>query len=122
MHDNAAIVREFLQAWSRLNPAELASYFAEDGCYFNIPTQPIRGRVQIEKFIGGFIASWTHTEWDIVTLLAEGNRVMVERLDRTQTQRGKVDLPCVGVFEMQDGKIREWRDYFDLGTYQKALK
>jgi len=32
-----------------------------------------------------------------------------------------VDLPCVGVFEMRDGKIAVWRDYFDLGTYQRAM-
>jgi limonene-1,2-epoxide hydrolase len=31
-----------------------------------------------------------------------------------------VDLPCCGVFEMTDGKIRVWRDYFDLGTYTRA--
>jgi limonene-1,2-epoxide hydrolase len=121
MHDNTAIVRQFIQAWSRLDPAELANYFTEDGCYFNIPTQPIRGRAHIEKFIAGFIASWTHTEWDICTLLCSGDTVMVERLDRTQTQRGSVDLPCVGVFQMRNGKIKEWRDYFDLGTYQKAM-
>ena len=32
-----------------------------------------------------------------------------------------VDLPCCGVFEMQDGKIKVWRDYFDMGTYVQAL-
>jgi limonene-1,2-epoxide hydrolase len=32
-----------------------------------------------------------------------------------------VDLPCAGVFEMQGGKIKVWRDYFDLGTYVKAM-
>jgi limonene-1,2-epoxide hydrolase len=30
-------------------------------------------------------------------------------------------LPCLGVFEMQDGKIRVWRDYFDLGSSLRAL-
>jgi limonene-1,2-epoxide hydrolase len=33
-----------------------------------------------------------------------------------------VDLPCLGIFELEDGKIRVWRDYFDLGTYMKALE
>ena len=31
-----------------------------------------------------------------------------------------MDLPCCGVFEMQGGKIKIWRDYFDLATYVRA--
>ena len=31
--NNEAIVREFIAAWSRLDPEELASYFCEDGIY-----------------------------------------------------------------------------------------
>jgi limonene-1,2-epoxide hydrolase len=122
VHDNATIVREFMEAWTRLNAAELASFFADDGCYFNIPTQPIRGRRDIEKFIAGFVANWTRTKWEIVTLLSAGDVVMVERVDRTETRVGNVDLPCVGVFQMRNGKIEEWRDYFDLATYQKAMQ
>ncbi|MCH9784975.1 MAG: limonene-1,2-epoxide hydrolase, partial [Gammaproteobacteria bacterium] len=32
-----------------------------------------------------------------------------------------VDLPCCGVFLMEDGKIKLWRDYFDMGTYVSAM-
>jgi limonene-1,2-epoxide hydrolase len=46
---------------------------------------------------------------------------MVERVDHTRAGEKSVALPCLGVFEMQDGKIRVWRDYFDLGTYLRAL-
>ena len=33
-----------------------------------------------------------------------------------------VNPPCCGVFEMQDGRIKVWRDYFDIGTYVAALR
>jgi len=26
------------------------------------------------------------------------------------------------VFEMRDGRIAEWRDYFDLGTFMQAMQ
>jgi limonene-1,2-epoxide hydrolase len=29
--DNEKIIREFIDAWSRLDPEELSSYFTEDG-------------------------------------------------------------------------------------------
>ena len=33
-----------------------------------------------------------------------------------------VDLPCTGVFVMENGKIKIWRDYFDLATFQNAAQ
>ena len=48
MHDNEGIIVEFVAAWSQLDPARLASYYTEDGCYYNMPFQPVRGRKAIE--------------------------------------------------------------------------
>jgi limonene-1,2-epoxide hydrolase len=63
--DNDTIIREFIDAWSRLDPEELCSYFTEDGVYHNMPSGPVGGRGNV--------------------------------------------------------KIKVWRDYFDLGTYAKAM-
>ena len=120
MTDNAQIIRDFIAAWSRLDPVELASYFTADGCYYNMPTQPVRGRDNVQKFIGGFIANWSATDWEILHLVAQDDVVFCERVDRTAFASGGVDLPCLGVFEMSDGKIKEWRDYFDLNTFMRA--
>jgi limonene-1,2-epoxide hydrolase len=122
MPDNESIIRDFVTAWSRLDPTELASYFTEDGCYYNIPAQPVRGRANVQQMIKGFTATWTQTEWELVNIASAGNVVFTERVDRTRTTRGNVDLPCAGVFEMEDGKIKEWRDYFDLATFTGAMK
>lgn len=122
MTDNVETIRDFIQAWSTLDAEKLAGYFTEDGTYHNIPAQPVSGRANVQKFIAGFISTWTETTWDVVNLCGSGDLVFAERLDRTRTTRGDVDLPCVGVFEMHNGKIRIWRDYFDLGTYMKAMQ
>ena len=47
--------------------------------------------------------------------------VVAERIDRTRVGDKPVDLPCCGVFQLEGGKIKLWRDYFDLGTYRNAL-
>ncbi len=119
--DNEQIIRNFIQAWSRLDAEELASYFTEDGVYHNMPTGPVAGRKNVQQMIAGFISSWTRTEWDILHLVSAGDVVIAERLDRTKAGDKGVDLPCTGVFEMKNGKIRVWRDYFDLGTYAKGM-
>jgi len=119
--NNEQIIREFIEAWSRLDPAELASYFAEDGVYHNIPTGPVAGRENVQNMIAGFIAAWTETEWEILQLVSSGDVVMAERVDHTKAGDKVVDLPCTGVFELENGKIRVWRDYFDLATYVKGM-
>lgn len=122
MASNIELIREFCAAWSRLDPTELAGYFAEDGVYYNMPAVPVAGRKQIEEFIRGFAGSWTKTDWEILNIAETGNVVIAERVDRTQAGDKSVDLPCTGVFEIVDGKISVWRDYFDIGTYSRAMQ
>ena len=121
MSDNVQTIKDIIAAWSNLDSDELVGYFSEDGIYYNMPTQPVQGKEQLKQFIGSFIANWTKTNWDTLNIIGEGDVVIAERLDRTEVGDIKVDLPCCGVFEMEEGKIKVWRDYFDMGTYTKAF-
>ncbi|MDO8378013.1 limonene-1,2-epoxide hydrolase family protein, partial [Phenylobacterium sp.] len=69
-----------------------------------------------------FLKDWSSTQWEVLNLVSSGDVVIAERVDRTVVAGKPVDLPCCGVFEMRDGKIAVWRDYFDMGTYVAALK
>lgn len=120
-NDNVAVVTEFIEAWSRLDADELAAYFTEDGCYHNMPIGPVSGRDKVRDMIAGFTADWTETQWELLTIVGEGAVVIAERLDRTKAGDKSVDLPCTGVFEMEGGKIKVWRDYFDLATFTDAM-
>ena len=118
---NVAAITEFVAAWSRLDPDELADYFTEDGCYHNMPVGPVTGRDNVRAMIAAFTADWTATQWDLLNIVGAGDVVIAERLDRTEAGDKKVDLPCTGVFEMRDGKIKVWRDYFDMATFTTAM-
>lgn len=121
MSNNETIIREFVAAWSNLDADELASYFTDDGVYYNMPSQPIAGRDNVRAFISGFMGPWESTDWEILNIMAEGNIVMVERMDHTVAAGQNIELPCFGIFEMENGKIKVWRDYFNLATYTSAL-
>ena len=121
MNDNEQIIRNFIAAGSQLDADKLFSYCASEGVYHNMPAEPVAGHEALKQFIGGFIKPWTKTTWDILNITASGDLVFVERLDRTELGEIKVDLPCCGVIEMEDGKIKIWRDYFDMATYTKPL-
>ncbi|KUO54371.1 MAG: limonene-1,2-epoxide hydrolase [Sphingomonadales bacterium BRH_c3] len=121
-NDNVAIISKFIAAWSRLDADELVSFFADDGIYHNMPIGPVQGRDALRQFIRAFLAGWTETEWDILTIAASGDIVFAERLDRIIANGKAVNLPCCGVFELEGGKIKVWRDYFDMATYRAALE
>lgn len=119
--NNIETIKAFIDAWTRLDADEIVSFFTDDGVYHNMPIEPVQGKDALKVFIQRFIADWTSTEWDLLNIAASGNIVMAERLDRTMVGETKVDLPCCGVFEMSNGKIAVWRDYFDMATYTRAL-
>jgi len=118
---NEDVIRDFIVTWSNLDANGLAEYFTDDGIYHNMPMEPVSGKENIRNFIAGFIQPWTNTTWDILSIVSKGDIVIAERLDRTSAGEKKVDLPCAGVFEMEKGKIKILRDYFDSNTYFKAM-
>ena len=116
------VVRDFCAAWSVLNVSELMAFFTPEAVYHNMPGPPATGMDAVRKTISGFLDTWQETTWEISNLASAGNIVFAERVDRTVSNGKHVDLPCVGVFEIEGGKIRAWRDYFDLQTYLRAMR
>lgn len=121
MANNEQTIREFIAAWSNLDVEELVGYFTMDGIYHNMPIDPVQGADNLRGFIKAFLTGWEKTDWEILNIVAQGDIVMAERVDRTVVGGKTVNLPCLGVFEMRDGKIAVWRDYFDMATYTKAV-
>ena len=53
--------------------------------------------------------------------VANGNLVMNERTDTLTMGDKTVALPVMGAFEIADGKIKAWRDYFDMAQFQSGM-
>ena len=54
--------------------------------------------------------------------VASGDVVMNERTDSVTLNGKRVTLPICAVFEMQGGRIRAWREYFDLAPAKAAYE
>ncbi len=121
--DNAEIVRTFCAEWDapRPNAEAMAAYFTEDAVYHNIPMDPIVGKENIRNALGGMAGTMTSKGWDVLHLVVGGDVVMTERIDKFDADTNQIALPVMGVFELRDGKIAAWRDYFDLATFQKQM-
>lgn len=116
------VVTEFCKKWLTADPDELAGYFTEDAVYHNIPMEPVAGREAIKQFIAGFTAGFDGIDFQVHRQVSDGTVVMNERTDvMHRKDGGEIPLPVTGVFEVIDGRIAAWRDYFDLATVTSAF-
>jgi limonene-1,2-epoxide hydrolase len=107
--------------WASPDPQQLAGYFTEEAIYHNIPMDPVQGREAIKEFIAGFTAAFDGIDFQVHRQLSGGNLVMNERTDVMRRKGGgEIPLPVTGVFEVVDGKIAAWRDYFDMAGRSRA--
>jgi limonene-1,2-epoxide hydrolase len=115
---NAAerVVTALCEAFERMNADELIEYFTDDAVYHNIPLPPLEGREQIYSFLKGLPQRYRGLRIETLKQMSAGNLVMNERIDYFDLPDKTVALPIAGVFELENGKIKRWREYFDLGT------
>jgi limonene-1,2-epoxide hydrolase len=118
--DPNTLVTQFCEAWIRMDPDELADYFTDDGVYHNIPMAPMEGKEVIREGLKGMKAMISSIRFEVHRQIASGDVVMNERTDHLTMGDKPVALPVVGVFEIDNGKIRAWRDYFDMGQFTGA--
>lgn len=111
------IVREFCAAFTRLDVNELLGYFTPDATYHNIPIDPAVGHEAIGALLTMFTGMAKSIDFQIRHLVADGDVVLTERVDVFDMGDKTVSLPVMGTFELRDGKIIAWRDYFDLQQF-----
>ena len=118
--ESKALVERFLAAWARRDIDVLVDFFADDAIYHNVPVAPIRGVGGIRQIFTAFLETFDEVSLDIVNVVAEPELVFAERVDRFAIGERRFELPVNGVFEIRDGKIARFSDYFDLTTFERS--
>lgn len=116
------VVTEFCKLWSNPNADEILSQFTDDAVYHNIPMPAVEGKEAIKAFLAVMLDGFDGIDFQVHRQFSQGDVVMNERTDvMRRTDGGELALPVMGVFEVRDGKIAAWRDYFDLATVTAAF-
>ena len=119
--ESIVLIRNFVDACVRAHPDEFASYFAEDATWWNSPWRSIQGREAIRETLRRGAARMKALPWEIRYIVADGDVVMTERVDHFLVGSDPVSVPCMGIFELRNGKITAWRDYWDLRQFEAQL-
>lgn len=114
------LVRDFLGSWQGRDLDTICRPFAENAVYHNVPVKPIEGIAGIRAIFQAFLDGFKYAELEIIRLAAEPGLVLAERVDHFVMNDGrKIRLPVTGVFEVKNGKITRFSDYFDLADFER---
>ena len=116
-------VEAFIAHWNAGDMEAMYGMCTEDVAWHNIPMEPIRGIAAMREAVDGFMGPVESCEWEIHSIAANGQTVLTERVDAFQLKNGgRAALPVMGTFEIDaEGKIAQWRDYFDMGQFQREF-
>ena len=115
------LVRDFCDALDGGGAEKLRPFFTDDVVYHNIPLDPVVGVDATLAFIDAFFGMCDSLTIETLHLAVRGDVVLTERMDTFIVGDRTAPLPVMGTFELRDGKIAQWRDYFDLGQITTML-
>jgi len=111
----------FMAAWPTGDATTLSRFFSEDAEYCNGPLEPVHGREAIVADLTQMMSLGGEVDADIRHLLSDGAVVMTERVDYLRLGGKTAGLRIAGIFEVHDGVITAWRDYFDPKEFGASL-
>jgi limonene-1,2-epoxide hydrolase len=109
---NLAIVEKFCAAWGTRDLKQITSHLADDSVYrMTETTPPIVGHEPFVAQLQPWMVSSDSIEFKILETFAKGPIVVTHRIDRFASKTRPLTWEGVGVFFVQNGKIKEWSDF-----------
>jgi limonene-1,2-epoxide hydrolase len=119
--EKIAVVQRQIDAWNRRDWAAAGAMFAEDGVLHSMMIEPIVGKAAITERIAGLGAGIDQIELDVRNIGRIGDVVVVERVDRFTYNGHTGSVPVVGILEVEDGRIKAWREYYDRASLVREM-
>lgn len=116
MADSAptAVVERFIDHLRTVTDNDAAvGLLAEEVVYENSWMPTARGRERVRKLFQALIRIGTEVEMHVHAISADGPTVLTERTDVLQWGRLRVQFWICGRFDVHDGQIVLWREYYD---------
>ena len=117
----ADVVTEFCAAIDRKDLTAVESLLDEKVVYHNVGSEPAVGRDAAVAAVKFQFDMFDPISFRIRNLVEDGDTVLTERVDEITANGIMAPVPVMGTFEVTDGRIVQWRDYFDMGLVGKLM-
>ena len=121
MASPSEVVREFCAAIGRKDLDAVEALLDEKVVYHNIGNEPAVGLDATLAAVKFQFDMFEHIEFRVGNLASDGDTVLTERIDVVTANGITAPVPLMGTFEVRDGRIVAWRDYFDMGLTGRLM-
>lgn len=109
---NVQVVNDFCAAWSSRDMAKPLAFLASDCVYrMSETTAPANGHEGVIQRLKSYVDATDRLEFEVLSTFASGPLVMNHRIDKFISTTRPLTWEGVGIFFVQNGKIKEWSDY-----------
>jgi limonene-1,2-epoxide hydrolase len=115
------VVERFMEFLRRGNLDEAVALLAVGVRYENVGLPTVQGRERVRRLFGRGYEGGAGFDVVIHTICANGASVLTERTDILTFRKLNIQLWVCGRFDVRDGQIVLWRDYFDFLDFSKGL-
>jgi limonene-1,2-epoxide hydrolase len=115
------VVERFLEHLRCGDLDEAVALLAVDVVYENVGLPTVHGRERVRRLFGRAYDSGGGFDVVIHTICASGPSVLTERTDFLTFRKLHMEFWVCGRFDVRDGQIVLWRDYFDFLKFNTAL-
>jgi limonene-1,2-epoxide hydrolase len=117
-----ATVRQMIEAWNTRNWQQVYDLFAQDGVLQSMMLDEATvGREAISKRIGTLAKDISKIELRIRHIGVVDGVVFIERVDDFVYRGHHGAVPVVGVVEVEQGRVKAWREYYDRAQMIEAM-
>ncbi|GAC84241.1 hypothetical protein GP2_019_00590 [Gordonia paraffinivorans NBRC 108238] len=122
-HTPIRIVTDFLDAFARGDTAAAMENVDDDIAYTSVSLPTIHGKRKVAGVLGGVGSKpWIGFNYRMINVSSDdAGVVLTERVDELRFGRLHLQFWVCGRFEVREGRIAVWRDYFDYFDMTKAL-
>jgi limonene-1,2-epoxide hydrolase len=108
------LVERFLELLRREDIVAATELLAGDVEYANVGLPTVYGRKRVRQVLQATLGlNGARFEVYVHTISASGSSVLTERTDVLEYRRLRLQFWVCGRFDVRDGQIVLWRDYFD---------
>lgn len=121
MRPHAELIDRYYAAWMRNDIEAVLALCTDDVVAVNVPIGALHGKQAVRDFLLKFGRGMQDKRYDVEMVIESGDSAMVEGVESYVKDGKAVRLPYMSRFRFRDGRIAEWRDYFDLQTVLRHL-
>ncbi|RHW27671.1 epoxide hydrolase [Nocardioides immobilis] len=113
--DSASIVRAFFAALEDRSVKQALELTDDRIVWRNTSLPTVRGKL-VGRLLRGMDKDWLGIRADFRHIAADGDVVLTERTDYLRIGPLEIDFWVCGTFELKNGRIVLWHDYFSWGN------